>query len=328
MFSRNPSTRVCDLAINYMQPEKILALSKLARENDSGPFTPSSVDFSRPFIHEEFTQLSHTPGYQMLNPEQQRRYNQLSGMSSNELFMMFESGFTNRMIERLLKHKTLKKDPVLKQCLAIMLEEEKQHTEMFAAVNRQCMPDIYTRSLFYFTRSGLPDKIALWCLVHLPHHLLLVLWLVLIMEEFSNFISHRMIKQPDSDTLGPLDKTFIELHYRHLKDEARHVQIDANLIDRFAGEASMLKRNSNASVLRYLMRQIMTPGRAGVAVIRHLIREFPELAPQKTDLAQQLKQLKSDPGFVAAIRCSSEMRLTHLFMTSFPEFGFINDYGH
>jgi len=310
-----------------MRPEKILALSKLARENNSESFSPLTIDFSRPFIHEEFTQLSHTPGYQILNPEQQRRYNQLSGMSSNELFMMFESGFTNRMIKRLLKHKILKKDPILKQCLEIMLEEEKQHTEMFAAVNRKCMPNIYTDSSFYFTRSGVLDKIALWCLVHLPHHLLLVLWLVMIMEEFSNFISHRMIKQPDSDTLGPLDKTFIELHYRHLKDEARHVQIDANLIDRFAGEAGMLKRNSNASVLRYLMRQIMTPGRAGVAVIQYLINEFPDLTSRKTDLFQQLKQLKSDPGFTTAIRCSSEMRLTRLFMASFPEFEFINDYG-
>ncbi len=310
----------------WLEPQALLALSRRAREEAEDAFAPGDVDMSRPFIHEEFTQLFHTPLYAELDDATRLRYNQLSGMSSNELFMMFETGFTNRVIRRVLNHRMMKRDPVLRECLKIMLEEEKVHTEMFAALNRRCHPGIYSHRRFYFTRPGLFDALALWVLTHVPQHLLLVLWLVMIMEEFSNYISRRTIHDPRSDTLGELEPAFVELHQRHLRDEARHVQIDANLIDRLLAQAGGFKRRSNARILRYLMDQILTPRRAGVAVIRHLVGEQARLRDQEAGMLAALRSLGSEPGFARALRAEREMKLTRLFMERFAEYRFIDAY--
>lgn len=312
----------------YLDADTLLSLSQRATEENAEPFDPLHVDLGRPFIHEEFTQLSHTPFYAELDDAQRLRYNQLSGMSSNELFMMFESGFTNRVIQRLIGHRMLRHEPVLRQCLEIMLEEEKAHTRMFATLNRKCMPGIYSRTTFHFTRSGLFEKAALWSLTHLPHHLLLVVWLVMIMEEFSNYISRRMIRSQETRHLGTLDPAFVELHHRHLRDEARHVQIDANLIARMTELAGPLKRRSNARILRFLMDQILMPRRAGVAVIRHLVTEHPELKTRENELIASLRRLKREPGFANALCQEGEMKLTRLFMAQFPEYHFIETYAH
>ncbi len=48
-----------------------------------------AIDFSLPFIHEHFTQLYFTPFYAELTEAQRLRYNQLSGIRSNEQFILF-----------------------------------------------------------------------------------------------------------------------------------------------------------------------------------------------------------------------------------------------
>ena len=46
------------------------------------------IDFSRPFVPEQYTQLYYTPVYHGVHRQQRLRYNQLFGMRINEFIMM------------------------------------------------------------------------------------------------------------------------------------------------------------------------------------------------------------------------------------------------
>ena len=60
------------------------------------------VDFSRPFVHEEQTQLYYTPLYRDLARPHRLRYNQIFGVRVNEQFMALERDLTNRLLVRLI----------------------------------------------------------------------------------------------------------------------------------------------------------------------------------------------------------------------------------
>ena len=69
---------------------------------------------------DRFTQLWHTPWWERLSSAQQLRYNQLSGLRANELFMLFEAGFTQRVVAR-LQRRLQQRQPLLADCLRLML---------------------------------------------------------------------------------------------------------------------------------------------------------------------------------------------------------------
>ncbi len=306
--------------MHVQAPERILRRSERACEGAAAlRFGP--IDFSRPFFHERATQLYHTPWYETLTPAQRLRYNQLFGVRSNEQFMMFEHGFTGRVIARLAAHPTLRPHPVLRRCLHLMLREEARHQAMFRDLNRACLPQAYAHGDVYFTRLGALEQLALRVLERLPHQLMSLVWLILILEEHSIRVSLDMIRRPVTESLGPLEPNIVRAHTVHLRDEARHVHIDANLIDLLAEHGGALKRRVNAALLGRLLREILTPKRSGLRVIRYLVQEFPDLAPQREAMLAAVRAQGLDPLVLGHLLDPAQMPLTALLGQRYPEFG-------
>jgi hypothetical protein len=298
---------------------QILKQSRLS-EQQQGEIDFCPVDHERPFIPEKFTQLYHTPLYETLSREQRLAYNQLSGLSGNEHFMLFESGFTNRVISRLTRHPLVLRDPELAQCLHLMLQEELRHCEMFRQLNQHCRPELYQNQAYYFTRMSRLESLLLWCLTHIPGQLIFLLWLVLIIEEHSNHISGAALAQQPNESLGSLEPNFIKVHRAHLQDEIRHVHIDARLLSLLTDQASRVSRKSSAFALKSLLMEIMTPKRAGLAVIRMLAIKHPELASRCSQLQAAVLALKIDPGFALTLTHDASRPLSSLLQQTYPEF--------
>jgi len=299
--------------------EQILKQSLLAGQQ-AAVFEFAPLERDRPFIPEQFTQLYHTPLYATLTEAQRLAYNQLCGLSANEHFMLFETGFTNRVISRLVRHPQVLREPDLAQCLQLMLQEELRHSAMFRQLNQHCMPELYRQQPYYFTRMSRLEKLLLWCLTHIPGQLIFLLWLVLIIEEHSNHISRSALATRQQGSLGALEPNFARVHRAHLKDEARHVHIDARLLELLIDKASRGSRKTNAVMLKSLLFEIMTPKRAGLAVVRTLVSQRPELAARSMQLLQALRSLQIDPGFALTLAQSDNRPLSDFLQQTYPEF--------
>jgi len=310
--------------MEILSPSRIRKLgedpSRCSHAVEFGP-----IDFSRPFIPEEFTQLYFTPLYSELTREQRLRYNQLFGLKVNEQVAVFEEDFSDRLLVRLARHPTIAAETDLRVCLERMIDEERRHSEMFHDLNRLCLPEIYRDRDRHFLRMGWPDRLAFTVLTSAPYRLTFLLWFTTCMEEYSIGLSRVFIKNRQTETLGPLERNFVRIHAEHAKDETRHVHTALNLIDICQAAGWKVKRRINAALYRQLIRNIVVPRRWGAAVIRHLLEDCPELKPMGDRMIRAVRDLKDDEQFQKSLFNRTLMPYTFQHLDAQPEFENLGD---
>lgn len=303
-----------------MSPEQIIK-QRQNHETNKKIIKFSNVDLSRPFIPEHYTQLYHTEIYAELSPQHRLRYNQLFGARTNEQFILFESGFTNQVIENMLRTKVLNNNnKTLVYCLNILLEDEKQHTEMFKTLNEHCLPDIYHTNQYYFLQLSWLKRTLLAVICRYPQHIISLLWLVLLMEEHAVQFSKDTIQTKQTENLGELEENFVQVHQLHLKDEAKHVHIDANLIDFVLDRSSRKKKRLNVTLLKKLLHVTLRPKHAGINIINHLVVEFPELKKNSHNLVSAIRNFTYDPCMLPLLEDRSQTPITTALFELYPEF--------
>jgi hypothetical protein len=279
-----------------------------------------AVDFSKPFIPEKFTQLYHTPLYSKLNYNQKLRYNQLCGIRTNEQFVFFESDFTIRVLEQLLNESFVSSDADLLACLVTMIEEEADHHKMFHELNIKCLPMIYKQSASYFVQLSWLEKHFISRIIKFRFGMIFMVFLILIMEEYSVQVSRSLMKNGVTESLGEVDKAFINIHQRHFIDESRHVHIDVHLLESLIGSASEVKRGFNSFITKKFLKEILAPKRAGINVIRHLLIEFPELLPLEREMISALRSFEIDPTIQYRDASDEDAPLMNYLLQLYPEF--------
>jgi len=307
--------------MRIVEPQHIRRGSERSLQNATA-IRFDAIDFSLPFIHEDFTQLYYTPFYAELNEAQRLRYNQLFGVRSNEQFILFEHGFTRQVIARLATLPQLRAHPDLLACLALMLEEEQAHEDMFERLNRRCFPSGYHQRHTYFVQLSRLERVALWLITRIPQQFVFLVWLILLLEEHSTRLSISMLERPVTESLGPLEPNMVKAHTAHLTDEARHVHIDANLIDLLMEQRPPLWRTTNALLFRRLLTEILTPKRAGLRVIRHLAQEFPPLQAKEAPMIAAVRAQGLDRAILTGLTDTEAMPVTSLMLERYPEFAY------
>ena len=283
--------------------------------------TFGQIDHDRFFMPEQLTQLYHTPAYTLLSDKQKLRYNQLFAMRSIEQLMTLEAKFIEMVLRRTKKSHSVKHDQKLLYCMQEMASEEQQHYRMFYEINRLAEPRIYQDREMYFARFSTFENMALSSLVYIPGINLFLLWILLILEEFSTYVSTAMIKESRSSA-DRYDLNFVKVHHEHLKDETRHVKICATLISSLINESTHPVIHLNTFLLRKFMRDYMTPKRGGIRVIEHLCSEFPDLQGKKKALINSIKAQKQDNVIFNAIQDPECMPCSHTLFTQYPDFRF------
>ena len=259
-----------------------------------------AVDATRPWIPEHHTQLWFTPLYRGLHQAHRLRYNQLFALRVNEYIMMLEADLIDRLLTPLRRHRNVRDDAALVAAIDAMIAEERLHYRNFADLNRVCRPDLYPPGEDrLFSKTPAWTKALFWSAGALAGQLSFALWYLMAMEETSMTLARDMLRQRETETLGPLDEGFVAVHAEHMKDETRHVHIDAHLIARTIGAAPPWRRALNARLFQSLLNAITTPtrGGSGVKVIRRLVREMPELQSREEEMIRAVLALRDDRAF-------------------------------
>lgn len=166
---------------------------------------------------------------------------------------------------------------------------------MFRRLNQHCLPELYVDEHYLFLKIPHLERALLGLFCRYPHHIHALVWLVLLMEEHAVRFSRDLIQTTDSSDLGSLDNNFVNAHRAHLKDEARHVHIDADVLDYLLTQSTPRKRAINSWLLRILLQKTLKPKQAGLNVIKHLVLEFPELSTVSKQLINTVRSFKYDP---------------------------------
>ncbi len=266
------------------------------------------IDFEKPFIPEHFTQLYYLPVYSTLPFRQKLRYNQLFGIKVCEQLMNFENVFLNRILKKVLRHPEICSRPSLFSCLSTFIQEEEKHYQLFKDLALACLPEVYSKSDFYFTRLSLKDGLFFKLGTAWPTRFHFVLWFVIALEEYSVALSQEMLRNPNTESLGGLEPHFLAVHGEHLKDEWRHVHLDVHLIESCLLSDSPTLRKINAWIFETIFNEILIPKRTGVAVLRRWFMEFPDI--ESKTIEREVQTLGHQEAYQNSLFSKKTMPLT------------------
>jgi hypothetical protein len=271
--------------INRHAGEQGVAVARLRLE------TP--VDRSRLFTCPSLAPLAHTAVFAELSPAQQRRYNQLVGLMQNEFICFFEQELSARVLPVLL-HRPGRMPAELAASLRLLLDEERQHTEMFRRLNRLAAGEWYATSDYHVLRLPKSFLLLLRRITARPMLFPMVFWIMLLMEERSLMISRRYAAM-DPDTIDP---QFLATYRAHAEDEVRHVQIDWHLLEQLYVSRPAWLRRLNARFLEaFVVHLFLKPRRANVRLVDLLVEDFPALRRLRPRLVRAVRGLDDNPGY-------------------------------
>lgn len=264
----------------------------------------------------ELSPLTYLPSYPELSPAAQIRYNQLFACGVCEQFIWFE----NDLLKPVLKRTILDLAPELefsKQLQEFVLDEEK-HAEMFWRLLHHAEPAHYPTRKYRLLNLGLTQKISLFVMTRFSRSLLVWIWAALFFEERTLDYSRRYFSAKKRDS-SALDENFSHVHLLHLKDEARHHQLDQKILHLIYDNAPQWKRKIAGLMMYQLMRAFASPKRVSRKVLKILREEFPNEASILNQLETELPLLASNEAFHQIAFGSQSVGTSRKLLTLYPE---------
>jgi hypothetical protein len=302
-----------------LQPQPVdVLLRRTERADDDEPdFDLSTpIDLSRWFVCPTLTPLYYTEIYHDLTDEQQRRYNQLTGLCFNELIAFFEGTFAASVLAALARSTNLGISADFAKCLTGFIDDERTHIEWWHRLNRLSAPELYANNDRVIIRFSPLEQNLLRAMTGRPQWFPVVLWIMLALEERSLDISRRCLRM-DQDRIEP---RYRAVYGRHLRDETRHVQMDWHLIDLLYAKCSPLLRRINARLLALILgRFFLRPTRSAIRVVRRLVSEHAEMEPLLPTIVQQLRRLADNPDFHEGMYSYGTTPITFALFDRFEE---------
>jgi len=281
----------------------------LAKESSIDWTTP--IDRSRWFFCETLTPLAYTRVYSELGEAHRRRYNQLTGMLSNELILRLETDFLGAALG------AVEKDEGLSAAVKQFAEDERQHAEIWRRLNRLSAPERYATSDRWLCRVPPVIRAVSGAIVRHPAAWPVIFWIQLSQEERSIDISRRCLRVP-ADRMEP---RYAAAYRAHVKDEVRHVQIDCHLLERFYARRSQVIRRLTAAMFRTLVGSVfLVPARSTQQIVRVLASEYPELTPLLPRMRTELRALVTNDDYQRMMYSRETTPLTFEWFDRFEEF--------
>jgi hypothetical protein len=292
-------------------------LSAPVRQREDRMDWSTPIDRSRRFYCDHLTPLYHTAVYAELSPAHRLRYNQLTGIYSNELIGFLETFVLRRTLEALTKRRDLRLPAALMDALHQFKADEARHADLWQRLNRLSEPEWYRERDYRIL--ALP-RLALAAASFVSRHPVafpLVFWIQLVQEERSVDISRHLAGAPAAE----IEPRYATVYGRHLGDEVRHVQIDWHLIDHFYAPRRSVARHLNARMFRYILGGVfLTPSDATARIVRRLILEFPELRPFEPRMLAELRGLSGNEAYHSMMYSRESTPVTFALFDRFPEF--------
>jgi hypothetical protein len=275
------------------------------------------IDRSRWFFCETLTPLYYTRTYATLTTEQRRRYNQLTGMLSNELILRLETGFLDAALGAVVQRGSRSDSDELIEAVWRFREDERRHADRWQRLNLLSEPGWYQAGHERFVRVPAALDAAARALARHPFACPVVFWIQLVQEERSIEISRRCLRM-SRDVIEP---RYAAVYREHLRDEVRHVQLDCHLIERFHASQSLAIRRVTAALFRWVVANMfLKPSRSAVHVVQALVAEYPELRPRLPAMIRELRALTSDAEYQEMMYSRRTTPITFALFDTFAEF--------
>ena len=273
--------------------ERLAAAPARAGEDAIDWRTP--IDRSRWFFCETLTPLYYTSVYAMLGAGQKLRYNQLTAMMANEIIAFMETEFLVAALSAVeARQGDPRQPPGLQAAVRRFRDDERRHAHIWHNLNRLSEPEWYASTNWRLLGIPRAALTAARLVARRPVAFPVVFWLQLVQEERSLEISRRCMRVPPQ----AMEPRYAAAYTAHLPDEARHVQIDRHLIDRYYRPRSIAVRRATALLFRAIVGTLlMTPVRSTARVVRILAAEYPELAPLVPRMLDELGSLQDSVAY-------------------------------
>jgi hypothetical protein len=283
----------------------------------------SPIDLSRRFVSDSIAPLPYTRVYSELGPHHRLRYNQLTGMFSNELILRLETGFLDRVLAAVVRRSGRDSvDADLVAALHRFRDDERSHAVLWRQLNRLSAPAWYEHADAHFLQMPAALDAAAALLTRYPLACPVVFWLQLVQEERSIEISRRCLRMP----VDEIEPRYRAVYGAHVRDEVRHVRLDCQLIERFHARQSAVARRLTAAIFRWVVgRAFLRPVRSTVGIVRTLASEYPELQPLLPRMIRELGALPEDLAYHEMMYSRRTTPITFELFDAFPEFHQMRD---
>jgi hypothetical protein len=248
------------------------------------------IDRSQWFLPEHLTHLYYAPSYPKLTTAERLRHNQLFGCYLNEQLIFFETTLTPYFAR-------VAADPespaTLKAAVRDVIASEERHTSMFRELNRQAEPATYQARDFHFIQAPKLAMKSFRAVMMAPRLFPMLIWLTLLQEERSRYYSKEFLAHRET-----LEPHFVDVYLAHMQDEAGHAAVGEALLDVYWDRSRPWIRAVNARLFCWMMDEFFNaPKRAGLNVVRQLIREFPTLESRAPGLVDEVRSLVRSDTF-------------------------------
>lgn len=275
------------------------------------------IDRSRWFFCETLTPLYYTPTYRDLDHQHKRRYNQLAAMMANEIIAFMESEFLVTTLTAVTTNLEGHEWSDLRAAVMRFADDERRHAGIWWDLNRLSEPAWYQNARWRLISIPAGVLSAAHFMARHPVAFPLIFWLQLMQEERSLEISRRCMRLP----VVSIEPRYLAAYGAHLPDEARHVQIDRYLIDRYYRGRNALVRHTSAWLVKTIVRSLLlTPVHSTARVISILATEYPELAPLVPQMRRDLEALGRSRDYHEMMYSRATTPVTFTLFDEHPEF--------
>ena len=299
--------------------ETLRTLNRKAREDAFGLDDldwSHAVDRAKPWEPEEVGALWFLPTFTSLDPVHRLRCNQLHALGLCEQFIWFEQQLI-RAIRNVLAGSVLPEP--LDEALRHFVVEEHKHIAMFWRLLEKSEPQWYSERSPRLFRVSPVQQFAMNQVTAHPRTLLAWVWLAILVEERTLFLS-RLHMKAAKDTPGRIDALHSQVHEFHFRDEARHYHLDQHLLTWLYDPQPHWKKQLGAGMFHQMMRAYVAAGRTTTRVLVQLGREFPGLRETRLPcLHAELREVARNKDYHRKLFSSAALPHTLALLAEYPE---------
>lgn len=279
------------------------------------------VDSSKFWLPESLTHLAHLPVYEKFSWEEKLAYNHAFALMVVEQSILFEdqlSGFMKKAFQATPRIRE-KYPELFQEGVDHFLREEEEHTELFWKLAHASDPEYKGAKKYRYYRPRLLDKLATLMVLSFPRIGIVWTWLSLYGEE-KFLLNYKEIKKSSKSPEGVIDALHDSVHYWHMLDEARHVQMDEIFIEECWDPAPKWLKKINLIVLKKIYRSFVVRSNSAWNLWKIVIKKHPSLKHYSSEVKHQLRKLGDTPSYQQIMTARSSIPRTSALFDARVEF--------
>lgn len=298
-------------------------LSEIHRQDFSAPPTSIPIDPTKFWGPETLGSLYYLPSYQTLTPQEKLKYNQFFALSICEQFVWFEEYFICPILKNMIEAVKKKDiDNTWSLALTHFYNEEVGHSELFWRLLQNSRPDLYPQKKTFLFQPSWLHQLILKKMIQNPNIILSWIWLSILFEERTLDFSRRYLEDQKQ-----IDPQFVRAHKMHMIDEARHVQMDYHLVERFYKSAPAWQKKLTVFFMNQVVESYASPSRVPMKILRQMQKELPSMTEEKIlSFQQELPSLKTNEAFLKSAFGPRATRRTYELLLDYNEFSSITQF--